>query len=91
MLVPLMVVICYTFIAMDVLKLPSAEGRHKTLSTCSSHLLVMTMFFGPGIYLYLQPPDKRSQANFMFVFYCVITSVLNSLIYTLRNKDVKTA
>ncbi|KFO20109.1 olfactory receptor 15 [Fukomys damarensis] len=88
---PLMVVISYTLIGRAVLKLPSAEGRHKALSTCSSHLLVVTLYFGPGMYMYLQPPAKSSQAKFMSFFYCVITPVLNPLIYTLRNNDVKTA
>ncbi|KFO37409.1 Olfactory receptor 15 [Fukomys damarensis] len=88
---PLLVIISYIFIARAVLKLPSAEGRHKALSTCSSHLLVVTLYFGPGIYLYLQPSSKSSQAKFMSFFYCVITPVLNPLIYTLRNKDVKMA
>ncbi|EHB03262.1 Olfactory receptor 15 [Heterocephalus glaber] len=87
----LLVVISYTFITRAVLKLPSAEGRHKALSTCSSHLLVVTMYFGPGTYLYLQPSTKRSHAKFMSFFYCIIAPVLNPLIYTLRNKDVKTA
>ncbi|KFO37407.1 olfactory receptor 2G3 [Fukomys damarensis] len=88
---PLTVLISYTFIARAVLKLPSAEGRHKALSTCSSHLLVVTMYFGPAIYMYLQPPANNTQAKFMSFFYCVITPVLNPLIYTLRNKDMKTA
>ncbi|EHB18127.1 Olfactory receptor 15 [Heterocephalus glaber] len=88
---PVMVLISYTLIARAILKLPSAEGRHKALSTCSSHLLVVTMFFGPGIYMYLQPPTKSTQAKFMSFFYCIITPVLNPLIYTLRNQDVKKA
>ncbi|KAM6149008.1 olfactory receptor 2C1-like [Erethizon dorsatum] len=88
---PLLVLISYTFIARAVLKLPSAEGRHKALSTCSSHLLVVTLYFGPAIYVYLQPPENHTQAKFMSFFYCVITPVLNPLIYTLRNKDVKRA
>ncbi|KAM6148403.1 olfactory receptor 2C1-like [Erethizon dorsatum] len=87
----LLVLISYAFIARAVLKLPSAEGRHKALSTCSSHLLVVTLYFGPGMYLYLQPSAKSSQAKFISFFYCVITPLLNPLIYTLRNKDVKTA
>ncbi|XP_004875506.1 olfactory receptor 15 [Heterocephalus glaber] len=90
-LAPLLVVISYTFIARAILKLSSAEGRHKALSTCSSHLLVVTMYFGPAIYMYLQPSDKSSQAKFMSSFYCIVTPVLNPLIYTLRNKDVKRA
>ncbi|EHB02698.1 Olfactory receptor 2G6 [Heterocephalus glaber] len=90
MMSPLVVIISYIFIASAVLKLPSTAGRQKALSTCSSHLLVVTMYFGPGIYLYLQTSSKSSQAKFVS-FYCVIMPMLNPLIYTLRNKDVKTA
>ncbi|XP_069323012.1 olfactory receptor 2C1-like [Eulemur rufifrons] len=88
---PLLVLISYAFIARAVLKLPSAEGRYKALSTCSSHLVVVIMYFGPAIYVYLQPPANSTQAKFMSFFYCVITPLLNPLIYTLRNKDVKRA
>ncbi|XP_010624013.1 olfactory receptor 2G3-like [Fukomys damarensis] len=90
-LAPLMIIISYILIARAVLKLPSAEGRHKALSTCSSHLFVVTLYFGPGTYLYLQPSSKSSQAKFISFFCCFITPVLNPLIYTLRNKDVQTA
>jgi olfactory receptor len=88
---PLLVLISYTFIVRAVIKLPSAEGRHKALSTCSSHLMVFIMYFGPGIYMYLQPPSKSSQAKFMSLFYSVMTPLFNPLIYTLRNKDVQAA
>ncbi|XP_008839739.1 olfactory receptor 2G3-like [Nannospalax galili] len=88
---PFTVLISYTFIAKAVLKFPSAEGRHKAFSTCSSHLLVVTMFFGPGMYTYLQPPANSTQSKFLSFFYCVFTPLLNPLIYTLRNKDVKAA
>ncbi|KAM4861991.1 olfactory receptor 2G3-like [Thomomys bottae] len=87
----LLVTISYTLIGRAVLKLASAEGRHKALSTCSSHLVVVTMYFGPGMYLYLQPPASSTQANFLSLFYCVITPLLNPLIYTFRNQDVKAA
>ncbi|XP_008839819.2 olfactory receptor 2G3-like [Nannospalax galili] len=88
---PLVVLISYIFITRAVLKLPSAEGRHKAFNTCSSHLLVVTLFYGPCIYMYLQPPANSTQAKFLSLFYCVITPLLNPLIYTLRNKDVKAA
>lgn len=88
---PLTVLISYIFIARAVLKLPSAEGRRKALSTCTSHLLVVTMYFGPGMYTYLQPPGNNTQSEFLSLFYCVFTPLLNPLIYTLRNKDVKEA
>ncbi|XP_004481129.1 olfactory receptor 2C1-like [Dasypus novemcinctus] len=88
---PLLVLVSYIFIARAILKLPSAEGRSKALSTCSSHLAVIIMFFGPAIYMYLQPPANSIQAKFMSSFYCIFTPLLNPLIYTLRNNDVKIA
>ncbi|XP_062045981.1 olfactory receptor 2G3-like [Lepus europaeus] len=91
LLAPVCVIISYTFITRAVLKLPSATGRYKALSTCSSHLAVVVMYFGPAIYMYLQPPASSTQAKFMSFFYCVVTPLLNPLIYTLRNKDVKAA
>lgn len=91
LMAPLLVLISYTFIAKAVLKLPSPDGRYKALSTCSSHLAVVIMYFGRAIYMYLQPPANSTQAKFTSFFYCVITPLLNPLIYTLRNKDVKRA
>ncbi|KAM6224085.1 olfactory receptor 2C1-like [Rhynchocyon petersi] len=88
---PFLVLVSYTFIARAVLKLPSAEGRRKAFSTCSSHMVVVIMYYGPAIYMYLQPPAGSTQAKFMSFFYCVVTPLLNPLIYTLRNKDVKRA
>ncbi|XP_004611649.2 olfactory receptor 2G3-like [Sorex araneus] len=88
---PLMVLVSYTLIARAVLRLPSAAGRLKALSTCSSHLAVVLLYFGPAIYMYLQPPASSTQAKFMSFLYCLITPLLNPLIYTLRNKDVKAA
>ncbi|XP_006876148.1 PREDICTED: olfactory receptor 2B11-like [Chrysochloris asiatica] len=88
---PFLVLVSYTFIAKAVLKLPSAKGRYKAFSTCSSHMVVVIMYYGPAMYMYLQPPANSTQAKFMSFFYCVITPLLNPLIYTLRNKDVKRA
>nr|XP_003422702.1 olfactory receptor 2G3-like [Loxodonta africana] len=88
---PFLVLVSYTFLARAVLKLSLAEGRHKFFSTCSSHMVVVTMYYGPATYLYLQPPAKSTQAKFMSFIYCIITPLLNPLIYTLRNKDVKRA
>ncbi|XP_049727124.1 olfactory receptor 2G3-like [Elephas maximus indicus] len=88
---PFLVLVSYAFIARAVLKLSSAEGRRKAFSTCSSHMVVVTMYYGPATYLYLQPPAKSTQAKFMSFIYCIIPPLLNPLIYTLRNKDVKRA
>jgi olfactory receptor len=49
------------------------------------------MYFGPAIYIYLQPSANSTQAKFMSFFYCIVTPLLNPLIYTLRNKDVRAA
>ncbi|KAM9695059.1 olfactory receptor 2B2-like [Trichechus inunguis] len=57
---PFLVLVSYTFIARAVLKLPSAEGRRKAFSTCSSHVIVVIMHYGPAIYMYLQPPANST-------------------------------
>ncbi|XP_006896308.1 PREDICTED: olfactory receptor 2B11-like [Elephantulus edwardii] len=92
--VPLCLILAsYACIGQAVLKIKSSEGRKKALGTCSSHLLVVLLFFGPGITMYLQPPSSISmdQPKFMALFYGVVTPTLNPFIYTLRNKDVKEA
>ncbi|KAM6185759.1 olfactory receptor 2B11-like [Rhynchocyon petersi] len=83
----------YACIGQSILKIKSSEGRKKAFGTCSSHLIVVFLFFGPGISMYLQPPSSISmdQPKFMALFYGVVTPTLNPFIYTLRNKDVKGA
>ncbi|MEJ1288469.1 olfactory receptor 132 [Cricetulus griseus] len=76
-----------------VLVMPSPEGRHKALSTCSSHLLVVTLFYGSGSIAYLRPKASHSPGTdkFLALFYTAVTSMLNPIIYSLRNKEVKIA
>uniref|UniRef100_A0A4X1T5K7 Olfactory receptor n=1 Tax=Sus scrofa TaxID=9823 RepID=A0A4X1T5K7_PIG len=83
----------YASIGHAVFKIKSSEGRKKAFGTCSSHLIVVFFFYGPGISMYLQPPSSlsRDQPKFMALFYGVVTPTLNPFIYTLRNKDVKGA
>ncbi|XP_004697229.2 olfactory receptor 2Y1-like [Echinops telfairi] len=83
----------YVHIARAVLKVNSIAGRRKAFGTCGSHLLVVSLFYGSAIYTYLQPTSSYSQSEGKFValFYTIITPMLNPLIYTLRNKDVKGA
>lgn len=94
LVVPLsLIMMSYENIAQAVLKIKSAIGRRKAFRTCSSHLMVVIIFYGTIIFMYLQPAKSRSkdQGKFVSLFYTVVTPMLNPLIYTLRNKEVKTA
>ncbi|XP_074123477.1 olfactory receptor 10A4-like [Sminthopsis crassicaudata] len=89
----LLILSSYAGIVMAILRMPSAAGRRKAFSTCSSHLLVVSLFYGPAIFTYLQPksahtPDTDKATALM---YTVVTPALNPVIYTLRNKEVKGA
>ncbi|XP_058528266.1 olfactory receptor 2B11-like [Ochotona princeps] len=92
--VPLCLILAsYAHIGHAIFKIKSSEGRKKAIATCSSHLIVVFLFYGPAISMYLQPPSSisRDQPKFMALFYGVVTPTLNPFIYTLRNKDVKGA
>ncbi|XP_059032409.1 olfactory receptor 2B11-like [Mustela lutreola] len=92
--VPLCLILAsYACIGHAVFKVKSSEGRKKAFGTCSSHLIVVFLFYGPAISMYIQPPSSisRDQPKFMALFYGVVTPALNPFIYTLRNKDVKGA
>ncbi|XP_076713733.2 putative olfactory receptor 2W6 [Callospermophilus lateralis] len=83
----------YVWIARAVVKMRSAEGRKKAFGTCASHLMVVSLFYGTIMFLYLQPKDNYSQdqSKALAVLYMILAPTLNPLIYTLRNKDVKKA
>ncbi|XP_006037563.1 putative olfactory receptor 2B8 [Alligator sinensis] len=82
-----LILVSYSYIGAAVIRIGSAEGRRKAFSTCTSHLAVVSLFYGPGIYMYLQPPSK-GQGKIVSLFYTMVTPMLNPLIYTLRNKEV---
>ncbi|XP_003801921.1 olfactory receptor 2G3-like [Otolemur garnettii] len=88
-----LILISYGFIVKAVIKIKSVKAWRKALGTCGSHLLVVSLFFGPGSAIYIQPNRSygHSQGKFLTLFYTVVTPTLNPLIYTLRNKDVKGA
>uniref|UniRef100_UPI003D7FA46B olfactory receptor family 5 subfamily AP member 1 n=1 Tax=Equus caballus TaxID=9796 RepID=UPI003D7FA46B len=87
----LTIVISYLYILISILRIQSAEGRHKAFSTCASHLMVVTIFFGTILFMYLCPSSSYSmeQDKVVSVFYTVVIPMLNPFIYSLRNKEVK--
>ncbi|XP_075398957.1 olfactory receptor 2G6 [Tenrec ecaudatus] len=88
-----LILVSYGFITQAVLRIKSAAGRRKAFGTCSSHLIVVIIFYGTIIFMYLQPAKSKSknQGKFVSLFYTIVTPLLNPVIYTLRNKDVKGA
>ncbi|XP_021486390.2 olfactory receptor 13C7-like [Meriones unguiculatus] len=95
----LFIFVSYIFILTTILRIPSAEGRKKAFSTCSAHLTVAVIFYGTILFMYGKPKskdplgaDKQDLADKLIsLFYGVVTPMLNPIIYSLRNKDVKAA
>ena len=87
------VLVSYVFILFAILRIKSAEGRKKAFSTCVSHLTSITIFYGTIIFMYMQPERSHSlhTDKISSVFYIVVIPMLNPLIYSLRNKEVKNA
>ncbi|XP_008692466.1 olfactory receptor 1052 [Ursus maritimus] len=89
----LIVIISYVFIVFAILRIRSAAGRQKAFSTCASHLTAVTIFYGTLSFSYIQPSSQYSaeQEKVVSVFYTLVIPMLNPLIYSLRNKEVKDA
>ncbi|XP_036179775.1 olfactory receptor 8K3-like [Myotis myotis] len=89
----LVVLVSYLLILESILGMNSAEGRYKAFSTCGSHLTVVTVFYGTLLFMYVQPESSHSfdSDKVASIFYTLVIPMLNPLIYSLRNKDVKCA
>ncbi|XP_060109283.1 olfactory receptor 13H1-like [Heteronotia binoei] len=87
------ILLTYGRIGLAVLRIRSAEGRGKALSTCGSHLVVVSIFYGTAMAAYLRPQAKTftDSEKIVSIFYGIVTPMLNPLIYSLRNRDVKGA
>uniref|UniRef100_A0A8C6V874 Olfactory receptor n=1 Tax=Naja naja TaxID=35670 RepID=A0A8C6V874_NAJNA len=92
LLLPLgLITVSYSYIGAAVLRIRSAEGKSKAFKTCSSHLMVVSLFYGSAISSYLQSPSNYSgdQGKMISLFYTFVTTMLNPLVYTLRNKEIQ--
>ncbi|XP_034643264.1 olfactory receptor 12-like isoform X2 [Trachemys scripta elegans] len=89
----LVILISYGFIITTVMRIPSAEGRRRAFSTCATHLVTVSLFYGTIFFMYAQPGAITSpdQSKVVSVFYTIVIPMLNPLIYSLRNKEVKEA
>nr|XP_003412081.1 olfactory receptor 502-like [Loxodonta africana] len=83
----------YVYILITILKMPSTQGRHKAFSTCTSHLTAVTLYYGTVTFIYVMPKSSYStdQNKLVSVLYTVVIPMLNPLIYSLRNNEIKAA
>ncbi|XP_049634953.1 olfactory receptor 5V1-like [Suncus etruscus] len=86
--------VSYIYIISTILKIQSVEGKRKAFSTCASHLLVVCLFYGAAIFTYIRPNSSQNSPardRLISMLYGVITPMLNPMIYSLRNTEVKNA
>ncbi|XP_023966615.1 olfactory receptor 10A7-like [Chrysemys picta bellii] len=88
-----LILVSYSQIISTILKMPSTEGKHKAFSTCSSHLIMVTLFLGTGSVVYLQPKSSSyvESNKLLSLLYTVVTPMLNPIVYGLRNEKLKGA
>nr|XP_012604151.1 olfactory receptor 10X1-like [Microcebus murinus] len=87
----LLIILTYVFILSTVLRIPSAEGKQKAFSTCTSHLTVVIIHFGFASIVYLKPEASGGDDTLIAVPYTIITPLLSPVTFSLRNKDMKNA
>ncbi|KAM3924589.1 olfactory receptor 5G9-like [Leptodactylus fuscus] len=87
------IVVSYTSIVRAVLRIPSSTGRQKVFSTCSSHLIVVSIFYGTIFTVYVVPTKRKTltMSKILSLLYTVFTPLVNPIIYSLRNKDIRKA
>ncbi|KAG8536704.1 hypothetical protein GDO81_025816 [Engystomops pustulosus] len=87
----LLILMSYLFITLTILKIRSTKEQQKAFSTCASHLTVVCLFYGAVMFIYLHPhySDSPGQGKVVTVLYTVVTPMLNPIIYSIRNKEVK--
>ncbi|XP_029436913.1 olfactory receptor 5B21-like [Rhinatrema bivittatum] len=89
----LVILTSYTYIISAILRIRSAEGKHKAFSTCSSHLTVVSIYYFSLFFMYMRPTSTYSQeqGKILSMLYTAVTPMLNPIIYSLRNQEVKNA
>nr|XP_015291355.2 olfactory receptor 10G9-like [Macaca fascicularis] len=87
----LLIVVSYVSIIYSILRIHTSEGRCRAFQTCASHCIVVLCCFGPGLFIYLRPGSRKAVDGVVAIFYTVLTPLLNPVVYTLRNKEVKKA
>ncbi|KAL0602874.1 Olfactory receptor 10G2 [Plecturocebus cupreus] len=87
----MLILVSYANIVHAILKIRTADERHQAFSACGSHLAVVTVYYVPCIFIYLRAGSNSPLDGAVAVFYTVVTPLLNPLIYTLRNQEVKSA
>ncbi|CAH6863161.1 olfactory receptor 10G9 [Phodopus roborovskii] len=87
----LLISLSYVSIVCSILRIRTSEGRHRAFQTCASHCIVVLCFFVPCVFIYLRPGSRDAIDAVVTVFYTILTPLLNPVVYTLRNKEVKKA
>ncbi|XP_078518792.1 olfactory receptor 5V1-like [Lissotriton helveticus] len=87
------ILLSYLFIISAILRIPTKDGRHQAFSTCASHITVVILYYGALIFMYLLPPSEATKKvdSIVSMIYSIVTPVLNPIIYSLRNKEMKSA
>ncbi|KAM9313175.1 olfactory receptor 5P64-like [Gastrophryne carolinensis] len=87
------IVISYSYIIYNILRISSTSGRQKAFSTCSSHLIAVSLYYGTLFFIYILPTRGQAcnMSKLLSLLYTVATPLINPMIYSLRNKDIKTA